>query len=98
RHALRAMQTTDLGPILHSQHPPSVAEGVKIHATPEGQSSRVADRSTPRGGLGLSGHQEDLLPGRGQDRMVGALLKAGMSEETALEQVGRLSAGDIWCG
>ncbi len=30
--------------------------------------------------------------------MLRALVKAGMSEETALERIARLSAGDIWCG
>ena len=58
----------------------------------------VESRSTARGGLGLVKYQEDQQPGRRQDRMLRALVKAGMSEETALEQIARLSAGDIWCG
>jgi hypothetical protein len=30
--------------------------------------------------------------------MLGELVMAGRSEETALEQIARLAAGDIWCG
>jgi hypothetical protein len=58
----------------------------------------VGSRSTAHGGPGLPGHQEDPQPARRQDGMLRALLRTGMSEETALEQIPRLGAGDIWCG
>ena len=58
----------------------------------------VGSRPAARGGPDLADHQEDPRPGRRQDRMIPALMKAGMSEEAALEQIARLSAGDIWCG
>jgi hypothetical protein len=58
----------------------------------------VGPRTAAQGGLGLARHQEDVQTGRRRDRLLGALVTAGMSEETALEQIARLAAGDIWCG
>ena len=58
----------------------------------------VGSRPTSRGGPGVASHEEDLKPGRRRDWILPALLKAGMSEETTLEQIARLTAGDIWCG
>ncbi|MCH6470051.1 hypothetical protein [Sinomonas terrae] len=58
----------------------------------------VGSRSAAHGRPGLAGHPEDPQLGRRQNGMLRALLKAGMSEETALEQIARLCAGDIWCG
>ena len=58
----------------------------------------VGSRSTARGGPGPSARQDHSQPGRRQNLALRALLEAGMSEETALEQIARLSAGDIWSG
>ena len=58
----------------------------------------VGSRPAARVGRGLPGHQADPQPGRSQDRMLRALVRAGMSEEAALEQIARLRAGDIWSG
>lgn len=43
-------------------------------------------------------HQEDTDPGSREERTLRALVGAGMSRQTALEQIGRLAAGDIWSG
>jgi hypothetical protein len=58
----------------------------------------VGSGPAARGGLGLSTYHEAAPPGRRQDGMLRALVTAGMSEETAAEQIARLSAGDIWSG
>jgi hypothetical protein len=58
----------------------------------------VGYRSSPVGGTELVEYREALDPGRAQNRALPALMKTGMSEETALEQIARLAAGDIWSG
>ncbi len=58
----------------------------------------VESRPLPQGVSGQVPHQEQLDPGRWQDRALGALMGAGMSEQTAQEQVPRLLAGDVWSG
>jgi hypothetical protein len=58
----------------------------------------VGSRPAARGGAELVEYREALDSGRSQDRALRALMKAGMSEETAREQIARLAAGDIWSG
>ena len=58
----------------------------------------VEDRPVRSGMPALVRHQENLEPGRGKDHVLMALMAEGMSEQTALEQITRLSAGDIWSG
>jgi hypothetical protein len=60
----------------------------------------VESRLVPGGTPGLVRHQENLEenPNYGKDEALLALMTAGMSEQTALEQIMRLSAGDIWSG
>jgi hypothetical protein len=42
--------------------------------------------------------QEEPDPGGREEHALRALIRAGMSRQTALEQITRLAAGDIWPG
>ncbi|GEB65894.1 hypothetical protein SAT01_33420 [Sinomonas atrocyanea] len=43
-------------------------------------------------------HQKAPDLGRREEQALHALVKAGMSTQTAMEQIVRLAAGDIWSG
>jgi hypothetical protein len=58
----------------------------------------VGSRPAARGGAELVEYQEATTSRRAQDRALSALMRTGMSEETAREQIARLAAGDIWSG
>lgn len=61
----------------------------------------VGSRTAPWGAPGLVRHQdahESTDRSRPKDEALRALMTAGMSEQTAREQILRLSAGDVWSG
>lgn len=59
----------------------------------------IADsRPASRGTSAMVQRQDSPEPGGGEDRALRALMGAGLSEQTAREQLSRLSAGDIWSG
>ncbi|MDP9882836.1 hypothetical protein J2W21_000315 [Sinomonas atrocyanea] len=59
----------------------------------------IADsRTTGRGMSAMVRRQDGEGAGGGEDRALRALMGAGLSEQTAREQLARLAAGDIWSG
>jgi hypothetical protein len=55
-------------------------------------------RSSSAGASATVRRQEEPDPGSREERALRALVRAGMSRQTALEQISRLAAGDIWSG
>lgn len=55
-------------------------------------------RSTGRGTSARVRRQDGPESEGGEDRALRALIRAGLSEQTAREQLARLAAGDIWSG
>lgn len=55
-------------------------------------------RPIPKGATAMVRCQDDVDLGGRQDFALRALMRTGMSEQTALEQIARLSAGDVWSG
>ena len=59
----------------------------------------IADSNpTGRGTSAMVRRQDGPESGERQDRPLRALIGAGLSEQTAREQLARLAAGDIWSG
>ncbi len=63
-HALRPMQTANLGPVLHFQHPPKSRRGVSFRSTPRGQFSGSPDNSSRPRSDAPTGSLDAVLPCR----------------------------------